>query len=276
MLSIRTNIPVLSANTNLARAGEAIGRSLKRLATGERLTSAGDDPAALVAGEGLKSRIRVVEKKIEGLQLSGSYLAAREGSQSVLSDLLTELEGLAVTAANRGAVSPEEREALQLQADSIVQTFDKLANTTTFKGQRILDGFLAARVGVTSVETTNPDGTTSSETFSLADFAAGGRLNLVSGDAARGQEVIKAARAQVSGSRAAIGAGLRDIDSQVSVLSTELENLSGAKSQLLDTDYAKETAELVRNQVLQDAALSVRQLAARVQAETVLELLRGV
>ncbi len=261
MISANFSLPAFAGVNAISRATQALHRSMERLATGQRINRASDDPAGLIAAENLKAQEREIRAEIDALEQQEYYFGAREGASSVLSDLLVELQGLVTAAGNRDALSEEERRGLQVQAESILQTIDFLGNTTTFKGQQVLSGARASAMGRVTREVRQSDGTMATKELSLADLFAGGAINLVSGDVEAAQAVVTAAAGGVVGDRAAVGNALKGNDHRRNALLTQLEEILKAKSQILDTDYAKETAEFVRQQTLQQAALYTQQLA---------------
>lgn len=238
-------------------AAREANRSMERLATGKKINRASDDPAGLTAAEALALDERRINEQIKRLQFEGSYIAARDGGSSVISDMLIEVRGLITQAANTGATTRGEREALQQQADALLRTFDHLSNTVTFNGQRILEGSTVQALGLSALFT-------------------GGELNLVDGDLKAADEAITSAIDRYSFSRAGLGNRAREIDSEIRLLQNELEQVMGIKSQILDTDYAAETSNLIRQQVLQQAATFTMQIARKSHADTVLQLLGAI
>lgn len=261
VISANFSLPAFAGVNAISRATHALNRSMERLATGQRINRASDDPAGLIAAENLKAQERDIRAKIDALEQQEYYFGAREGASSVVSDLLVELQGLVTAAGNRDVLSDEERRGLQVQAESILQTIDFLGNTTTFKGQQVLGGARASAMGQVTREIRHIDGTTETLHLSLASLFAHGAINLVTGDLDAAQAVVDAAAGGVAGDRAAVGNALKSTDHERSTLLTQLEEILKAKSQILDTDYAKETAEFVRQQTLQQAALYTQQLA---------------
>ena len=236
-------------------AASAVATSMERLATGKRINRAADDPAGLVAVDPLKGRASEISSKLRALDQSNAYLGAREGGLSVLSDSLVELKQLAVTAANRDALSQDERDALQTQASEIIKGIDFLANTSSFQDQQILTGFSSQSLGLTA----------------LLDAA-----NLASGDTALADSAITSAINTLSTSRATTGNAARDNDSQRRSLLSEQESLAGVVSSIQDTDYAKETAALVRARLAQDVVAFLQTNSLMSESETALSLLKGL
>jgi flagellin len=273
MRGISPNIDtrVMASNFAIARTSREVNDSLTKLATGKNINRAADDPAGMTAVEAMNAQERTLQKQIKNLDFQRIQLDAREGGESAFAEAYLELQSLVVTAANSGALSTEEREALQVQLDGTLQGMQYVANTTNFRGQQLFSGrniFLEG--SITEVVDGQP------VTYSLKDLQRGGKLNLVNGDMALAQKVVDAAQKGSSGRRAAIGNATRDIGSQQRVLMVELENLTGARSQIEDTDYAAETSTLVRAQLLQQSSIATREIAINLQRDTVLSLLEGV
>ena len=261
MISIQNNFASLHASRQVGVSDRAISQSLERLATGKRINRGADDPSGLIAATDLEGQERSLQMRIQATEQEAANYGAREGGLSALSDMLTELNGLVVTAAGRGALSTEERSSLQLQADSILGAIDYEARTARFKGIEIL------RDNETHLLGTDGSG------GSIVALRTGGTFNLFDGDLEAAQKAVKSAVDQVSTKRATLGAGVKASDSQLKQLQIELENVSAAKGLILDTDYASETSRLVREQVKRDAAIFVQNFAQQARAKAVLSLL---
>lgn len=251
-------------------AGRDVQRSLERLATGKRINRASDDPAGLVAVTGFKQQIVDIQARLRAMDQDEAMLGAREGSNSVLSDMLVELRGLVVRGANRDAMSVEERRALQGEVDGIIGAIDFVSQTSRFKGIQLLTGFSATNLG-RGVATDAQGGA-----LSLNDLRSGKGLDLLAGNLEDAQKVVDAAASAVGGDRAGVGGRLRQMDAMRDALQVELENLDSARSMIEDTDYAQETAKLVRGQTLEEAARFVKQLAEEQRATAASDLLKGV
>lgn len=255
-------------------ASREVNTSLERLATGKRINRASDDPAGMTAAEKLKAQERTLEMQIKGGRSEQLMLGAKEGAMSVVSDYLVELETLIVQAANAAGLSDEEKGAIQMQADAVLEGLDFLANTSQFRGEQILTGQNRQNLGRMWMTVEGENGPEALE-LSIKDLGAGGRLNLIDGDLETAAKVAKAAREGAASYRGAMGARAKAIDSDISVWMKELENTTGARSQIEDADYAKETAALVRGQILQDAANFSAQMSASLLRSTVSSLLGG-
>lgn len=140
MARINTNVPALQAGHRLGRNFGDLQVRLERLATGLRINRGKDDPAGLIASERLRFEIRATEQAIENSTRADNVIATTEGALNEANSLLLDLQALVVEAANKGALTPDEVAANQLQIDSILSSLDRIANTTTFGSKKLLDG----------------------------------------------------------------------------------------------------------------------------------------
>lgn len=274
-ISINNDSRMLTSNSAIARATSIIQRSMERLATGQRINRASDDPAGTIAIEEFKGRIKDFNEEFKALELEQRSLAARDGAMSVLGDMFVELQSLVVASANTGGMSKDELEAVQAQVDGIIDGVDYLTQTAEFRGQQLLANFSSGNLGQITRPTEGGDEATGTQTFSLASLRKGGTLNLVSGDREAAQNMADSLVKWASGQRGAIGRYSKTLDSKENTLRVELENVTQAKSFIGDTDYTSETSELVRGQLLQQMSMTTRQIAIESQQETVLSLLKG-
>ena len=142
MTRINTNVSSLTAQRGLRNTQAEQAETLQRLSTGLRINRGADDPAGLIASEGLRSEIAGIEQAIDNSQRASNVIATAEGALGEVASLLLNVKALIVEAANTGAISPGEIEANQLQVDSAVESITRISNTTTFNGLKLLDGGL--------------------------------------------------------------------------------------------------------------------------------------
>src|SRR6185436_11477690 len=131
---INTNISSLQAIHTLGRNQGDLATRLQRLSTGLKINSGKDAPAGLIASESLRSEIAGIHQAIDNSQRAGNVINTAEGALSEVSSLLLEVQTLTNQAANTGALSPDEIKANQLQVDSILNSINRIANTTQFNG----------------------------------------------------------------------------------------------------------------------------------------------
>lgn len=142
MSRINTNVSSIIAQKTLNRNNDSLQTALTRLSTGLRINSGKDDPAGLIASEVLRSDITSVNKAIVNTDRANQMIATADSALNQVSNLLNDIRGLVVEAANTGALSEEQIAANQLQVDSSLEAIDRIAQTTTFQGEKLLDGSL--------------------------------------------------------------------------------------------------------------------------------------
>ncbi len=140
MTQINTNTPSMLAQRVLAMQNKALTVSLERLSTGMRINRGKDDPAGLIASENLRAEKKAISSAISNAERAEQVVNVAEGGLQEIQNLLVELQALVSASANEAGLSVEEKDANQLQIDSILQTIDRLANDTSFQGTKLLNG----------------------------------------------------------------------------------------------------------------------------------------
>ncbi|MBC23982.1 MAG: flagellin [Phycisphaerae bacterium] len=140
MSRINTNVQAMLAQRVLAMQNNNLSTSLERLSTGLRINRGKDDPSGLIASENLRAEISGINAAMGNAQRAEQVVNVAEGALQEISNMLVELQGLVGSTANDAGVSKEEKEANQLQIDSILQAIDRIANTTSFQGTKLLNG----------------------------------------------------------------------------------------------------------------------------------------
>lgn len=142
MSRINTNVASLQAQNALAANTASYNISLQRLSTGLKINTGKDDPAGLIASEGLKSEEAGINSALGNAQRADNVVSTAEGGLGEVSSLLTQLTSLVNSSANSGGLSSDETNANQLQVDSILTTINRIAGTTSFDGKKLLNGTL--------------------------------------------------------------------------------------------------------------------------------------
>ncbi len=153
MTRINTNVNSLIAQSRLDRTNNQLQTAMTRLSTGLRINSGKDDPAGLIASEALRSDITAINKALSNTQRANQIIATADSSLGQVASLLNDVRGLVTEAANSGALSDEEIAANQLQIDSSLEAINRIAQTTTFQGKRLLDGSLDFVSNASSIST---------------------------------------------------------------------------------------------------------------------------
>jgi flagellin len=140
MSRINTNVQSLIAQRVLNQNNTTLGGTLEKLSTGLRINRGKDDPAGLIASENLRSEQKALGSAVKNAERADQVANIAEGGLQEVSSMLTELQGLLTASASRAGLSAEERQANQLQVDSILQTIDRIASATNFQGMKLLNG----------------------------------------------------------------------------------------------------------------------------------------
>lgn len=171
MSRINTNVQSLIAQRILGTNNRSLDQSLERLSTGLRINRGKDDPAGLIASENLRAEKSSINAAITNADRADQVANIAEGGLQEVSGLLTELQGLVTNTANTAGLSDQEKEANQLQIDSILQTIDRISSSTSFQGKKLLNGNL-------NYTTTNVDSGVTDFKVNGAKLAYGGNLDV--------------------------------------------------------------------------------------------------
>ena len=151
MTRINTNVSSIVAQNRLQSNNNDLNSALTRLSTGLRINSGADDPAGLIASEALRGEISGLSKSISNTNRASQIISTADSALGQVSNLLNDVRGLVVEASNTGGLSSEEIDANQLQIDSSLEAINRIAQTTTFQGRRLLDGSLDFESNASSV-----------------------------------------------------------------------------------------------------------------------------
>jgi flagellin len=271
-LRVNTNALSLNAQKNLANVSSRLQGNFARLSSGLRIVSAADDAAGLGISERMRAQVRSLSQAGRNAQDGISLVQTAEGALGEVSSNLTRMRELAVQAAN-GTLNDADRAALENEFGELVTEIDRIADQTDFNGIQLLDGSnssISIQVGTESGETVS---------ISLGDMTdaglalTGSSFDLTSvTNASAALATIDAAIDSVSAFRGTLGGTQNRLQSATRSIATAGENLSAAESRIRDVDVAAETADLTRNSIMQQAAVSVL-AQANVQPQIALNLL---
>jgi flagellin len=190
MSRINTNVSSLIAQRVLRKNNNSLNTSLARLSTGYKINSGADNPAGLIASENLRAEKAGIQQAIENAGRASNIIGTAEGGLSEVSNLLTELQNLVSQSANTGGLSTEEIQANQLQVDSILNTINRIAQSTAFQGAKLLNGNYAYTTsGAASTQIDNlrinaariPDGATVNVVVQVVTSAQTGAITYTGG-----------------------------------------------------------------------------------------------
>lgn len=152
MSQINTNVPSLLAQRVLSNQNQALTTSLERLSTGFRINRGADDPAGLIASENLRSEKTAISAAIKNISRAEQVVNTAEGGLQEINNLMLELQSLVGESGNEAGLSNDEKEANQLQIDSILRTIDRISDSTRFNGQNLLNGDMAYKTDLSDAD----------------------------------------------------------------------------------------------------------------------------
>jgi flagellin len=271
-LRINTNVASITAQRNLSSVSGRLQGNFARLSSGLRIATAADDAAGLGISERMRSQIRSFAQAGRNAQDGISLVQTAEGALNESSNILNRLRELAIQSAN-GTLSDTDRATIDTEAQALIEELDRIASGTEFNGVNLLDGSTASvgiQVGIeaggtNSLSVSFVDATTATlgvDALDLSDTTG----------ATSALTLIDSAIDDVNTARGGLGATQNRLQSAFASIQNVRENLSAAESRIRDVDVAYEAADLTRNSILQQAAVSVL-AQANVQPQLALSLL---
>jgi flagellin len=262
VMSVNTNVTSLNAQRNLATSQSAMSTSMQRLSSGLRVNSAKDDAAGLAISERMSAQVRGMNVAIRNANDGISLAQTAEGALGKVGDSLQRMRELAVQARN-STNSESDKDSLDKEYQQLASEITRVLGGTTFNGQTILGGSAGAKDFQIGANTTTNDVITVTTTDMTADASitavTGGKIDSTTDSTALGTVIdnIDDAINKVNSERALYGATQNRFDSVISNLQTSVENQSAAKSRITDADFASETSNLSRAQILQQAGTAM-------------------
>ena len=265
---IFNNIPSLNAQRILGINNGRLAQSVERISSGIRINRGSDDAAGLAISEGLRSDIRALRQAIRNANDGVSLINVTEGALNEQSGILIRLRELASQAAT-GTVGSTERQTIQLEFTALRNEVDRIAQTTEFNGQKLVEGSLASSVATANhilvqvgLDNSEHSRINLNTEVNLGAMTSTGltihELSVTSADAAlTALEQINTSIGTLTQGRGKIGAVQNRLIRTISTISIAVENLSAAESAIRDADIAEEVALLTRNQILVQAATAM-------------------
>lgn len=267
-LTVNTNMAATNALTNLGRTSRALSSTFSKISSGLRITKAGDDAAGLGVAENLNALTRGMRQAMRNTNDGVSIIEVAEAGTAEVGNIVKRMRELAVQAASE-TLDDDERAYIVDEFTQLADEVDRIAGSTEFNGVELGDGTnstLAVQVGVMSGGDSEIDitlGDLSADTLGV-DTAA---IDLsTAADASTALTDIDAAIDMLNGYRSTYGAVQNRLESALRNLETQSEKLSGAESRIRDADYAFETAEMTKQQIMQQAGLAVLGQASQMNA----------
>jgi flagellin len=258
MLNINTNILSLTTQTNLSGSQNALSQAINRLSSGKRVNTAADDAAGLAIATSQTAAINALTQGVSNANNGISMIQTAAGALQSTVDNLQRIRTLAVEAGD-GSLDSNARANLQSEVTTRLGEIDRVATQTSFNGQTILSaaGNVTFQVGAAANQTVSVDfgatvWTSTGTGLSLTGLSVSDQTSAQSAITA-----IDAALKNVNTFQATLGAAQNTFQAAITTTQTQATNMSAARAQITDADFATETANLSKAQVLQQAGISV-------------------
>ena len=267
-IRIFNNIASINSQRILGANNDRLAQSVERISSGIRINRAADDAAGLAISEGLRSDIRATRQAVRNANDGISVINITEGALNEQASILIRLRELA-SQASTGTVGSTERQTIQLEFDALRLEIDRIAATTEFNGQKLVDGSLASsvssgnqifiQVGIDSSADSRINLNTSINLAAVTSSSLSiDTLSVTSSEGALSAlDSINTSIATVTQGRGKVGAVQNRLARTIANLSITVENLVAAESQMRDADIAHEVALLTRNQILVQASTAM-------------------
>ena len=278
-MAVNTNSASLTAQRNLSSSHRAMQKSIARLSSGIRVSSAADNAAGMAIAENMRAQQGGFKQAMKNANDGVAVLQTAESGYQSISDLLVRMRELAVQSAN-DSVSDTERGYLDTEYQDLIGEIDRISNVTEFNGISLLDGTagsISATTGTMTFQVGTRDSANDRVTINLTTQSASALgVNAESVSALSSAQAtigaIDLALEALSTDRAQVGSTINELTHAVDNLASTIENYGNSLSQIRDTDMAEESSNFSKTNVLQQAGVSMLSQANQ-QPNLVLRLL---
>ena len=281
-MRIVNNISAMNTNRVLGNTDSAMGKTLEKLSSGLRINRAADDAAGLAISEKMRSQIGGMKQAVRNAQDGISFIQTAEGALNETHSLLRRMRDLAVQASN-GIYTDEDKQKLQEEFTQLYEEIDRIANTTEFNTQTLLDGTFSGsgavsfQIGANAGQIISGEigdmrasglGLAASLKTAATGIGSGSTLSVISGVL----DAIDGAINTVSAERSKLGAIQNRLEHTIANLGVTTENLAASESRIRDVDMAEEMTEFTKSQILMQSATAML-AQANMKPQAVLQLL---
>ena len=258
-ISLLSNQAVINARRHMETTSRMFGEASERLASGKRINKSGDDAAGLAISQAMEGKIRSMQQARRNAQEALSLMQVAEGGMNEVSNLLVRLRELSIQAAS-DTIGDKERTMLELENKQIKEEIDRLANATEYFGTSLLNGQgkdFTFQIGPDKSEANRLEYSTAKLDLRASSLGIDGASLSDSSSALDALSQVDEAITKLNTPRAEVGAMQTRFNSIVNNLFIYEENMSAAKSRIVDADIAQETAKAVQASILQRAGAAV-------------------
>ena len=254
---VQHNLTAMNSNRQLGVTTGMQAKSAEKLSSGYKINRAADDAAGLTISEKMRSQIRGLNKASDNAQDGISLIQTAEGALNEVHSMLQRMNELATQAAN-DTNTASDRTAIQKEIDALTSEIDRVAETTQFNTQNLLDGnFSSKNLQVGSLNNQKIEITIDAMDTSSIGIKAGDVSVTNYKEAGSSITLIQSAIGVVSAQRSALGAVQNRLEHTVANLDNVAENTQSSESRIRDTDMASEMVEYSKNNILAQAGQSM-------------------
>ena len=270
---INTNISSIAAQNSLHSSSLNEQRAMERLSSGLRINNAKDDAAGLAISTRMTATIRGMAAAIRNANDGISVTQTAEGSMAAIQDSLQRIRELAVQSAN-DTNGGADHTSLHSEATALVGEISRVVSVTKFNGVSLIDGtYTSQKIQVGSDSTTNDYISVTINNLAASALSITGVALTSTGSSYTALSILDSAINTVSSARASMGTYQNQLNAAITNLHNTSMNLQASRSRILDTDYAAETTNLAKAQIIQQAATAMLAQANQ-SSQTVLALLK--
>ena len=285
MTVINTNTSAVIAANSLAKNERAMNEAMERLSTGKRINNAGDDAAGLAISSRMTSQIEGLEQAARNANDAISMIQTADGALVEITSILQRMREITVQASS-ATNSTADISALNTEFIGLRDEVASIVTYTTWNGRTLLDGtvdgagddIVSFQIGSNAAQTIAVDfGTFAMTAATGNDFGANFQTDLTistNADSNTAMGYIDTAITAVTTRQATLGAAISRLEHAIDNLSNNAVNMEASRSRIMDANYAKESTELARTQIIQQAGTAMLAQANQ-KSQSVLQLLKG-
>ena len=257
MLSINTNIGALNASQSSYSVNNSMETSMARLSSGKRINSAADDAAGLQIARRMDTEIQGLNQAVRNASDAQALLQTAEGALDEVHTILLRIRELSVQASN-GTYGAQDRLAIQAEVTDLQSEITRISNDTTWNSISLIEGSqstgITFQIGADNTQTV----TVAIANIALATLSIGGTSQVTTATNAMSYIAqVDKAISVISTNRGTYAAAINRLDHSVANMQDAATNLAEAKGRITDADFAAETSNLSRTQVLQQASMAM-------------------
>jgi len=264
-LNVNTNVPSINAQRQLGITNQGLTKSLERLSSGLRINRAADDAAGLAITSKMRTELNGYSQAVRNANDGISLIQTAEGSLNEVYNVLDRIRTISEQSAN-GILGQEERDLIDTEFKELYAEIDRITQVANFNGKKLLDGSISSASTAVSLQVGVKNTTNDRIAVRVDDVSAsalglgtnGTITTLSTQDMARSAlDIVDSAISTISENRGRLGAQQNRLESTIANINITIENQSASVSRIRDVDFAQETANFTKQQILMQAGTAI-------------------